>query len=102
MSFQSLNEFNKEVAERRYGGKIKKVRPVYTTIIHRTRIKFGLTVNEYCVADSIYKLSHSKGWCYASKEYLGKTLGLSKQSIHTILNTLLKKGFVEKEEETKN
>lgn len=85
---------------------MKEETPKYTTIIHSVRISLSLSCNEYCVADMVYHLSNNpvakvKGWCYASKETLGNFMGLSKQSIHTILTSLLKKGLVVKDENTK-
>lgn len=78
----------------------------YTTVNHQARIKLDLTINEYCLSDLIYNLSNNpnnkaNNWCYASKETLGKCLGLSKQSIHTILNKLEKKKIIIKNPETK-
>ena len=72
----------------------------FTTVLHQAREKLGLTIHEYCVADSIYHLSNSptanKGWCYAGKESLGNTIGISRQSVHSILVYLIAKGIIEK------
>jgi hypothetical protein len=81
--------------------------PKYTTILHEVRTKLGLTMNEYAVADLVHKLSTNpkgsiQGWCYASKPYIGKVLGLSEQSIHSILRSLLGAGLIEKHPETKH
>lgn len=80
--------------------------PKYTTIIHTVRINLDLSCNEYCVADMIYHLSNNpvskiQGWCFAAKETLGEYMGMSKQSIHNLLNTLIDKGLIEKDEDTK-
>ena len=74
-------------------------------IYHEVRIEFDLSLAEYCVADSIYHLSHNPksdiiGWCYASKKTLGDNLNLSRQSIHTILNSLEEKNLIERNTET--
>ena len=79
----------------------------YTTIIHQAREELGLSLNEYAVADIIYQLQNNPdslhpGWCYASKETLGKCVGISKQAIHSILKKLYDKGYLEKQEETKH
>jgi len=78
----------------------------YTIILHEVRTVLELSLAEYCVADCIYHLSHNPnsdviGWCYASKEKLGNFLNLSRQSIHTIIGTLVEKGLIEKNSETK-
>lgn len=76
----------------------------YTLVLHSARKSLGISIAEYCLADSIHKLSGSRspvpGWCYASKEQLGKSLGFSRQSIHSMINKLRKKQLVELQEET--
>jgi len=78
----------------------------YTTILHPIRIELGLTNNEYCIADSIYHLSNNLkspilGWCYATKENLGKYIGISKQATLEIIKNLITKKILIKDEETK-
>jgi len=80
--------------------------PKYTTIIHKVRIKLDLTCNEYCVADIIYHLSNNpsakvSGWCYASKETIGNYMGLAKKNIHLIINKLIEKNIIIKDEQTR-
>jgi hypothetical protein len=74
----------------------------FTIVRHAAHIKLGLSLNEYCVADTIYHLSHNSandlGWCYKSKENMGRDLGLSKQTLHKIINKLIEKRLVEKNE----
>lgn len=76
----------------------------YTMVLHSARKTLGITINEYCLADTIHKLSGSRssvpGWCYASKEHLGKSLGFSRQSIHAMINKLKKKEVIEVQDET--
>ena len=76
----------------------------YTLVLHSARKNLGVSINEYCFADTIHKLSSNRsnvpGWCYAAKETLGQSLGLSRQSIHNMINTLRKKGLIEVQEET--
>lgn len=79
----------------------------YTTILHQARDELGLSLNEYALADIIYQLqnnptSEHKGWCYSSKKYLGKCIGVSEQAVHGILNKLYESGLLEKQEETKH
>lgn len=78
----------------------------YTTILHQAREELKLTTNEYCIADIIYHLSNNpknkvQGWCYASKQTIGKFIGVTKSSVLSIIERLEKKGIVEKDEETK-
>ena len=71
----------------------------YTMVLHSARKKLDISINEYCFADSVHKLSttHSpiSGWCFASKEQLGKSLGVTRQSIHAMINRLKAKGLIE-------
>lgn len=73
----------------------------YTIINHEARIKFGLTINEYAVADLIYHLSNNPksevpGWCYASKEKIAELLGLTKRGINKIIQKLVEKKLIER------
>jgi hypothetical protein len=76
----------------------------YTMILHSARKALDITINEYCLADTIHKLSGNRstvpGWCYASKEHLGMSLGVSRRSIHNMINSLKGKQLVEVQEET--
>jgi hypothetical protein len=76
----------------------------YTLILHSARKALDITINEYCLADTVHKLSGNRstvpGWCYASKEHLGHSLGVSRQSIHNMINKLKGKALVEVQEET--
>jgi CRP-like cAMP-binding protein len=76
----------------------------YTVILHHPRKKLGMTINEYCFADTVHKLSSGRsmvpGWCYASKEHLAESLGFSRRSIHNMINSLKRKGIVEAQEGT--
>lgn len=79
----------------------------YTTILHGPRNRLGLTCNEYCVADTIHCLASNPGnkacgWCYASKQTIGNVLGLSKQTVHSIIKKLISDGLIEKHGESKN
>lgn len=78
----------------------------YTTILHSARENLGITTNEYCVADIIYHLSNNpkskiQGWCYASRQTIGKFIGVTKQSIFSTIKRLEKKNIIEKDDETK-
>ena len=78
----------------------------FTTILHDKRKRLGLSLMEYCIADTVYNLSNNPkspvhGWCYASKEALADILGTTRQTIFTCVNNLIEKGLVEKHEETR-
>ena len=76
----------------------------YTVIWHTMRKELGITINEYCLADTVHKLSGNRssvpGWCYAKKERLARGLGFSRQSIHSMVKNLVKRGLIEKNNET--
>ena len=97
---RSLNRINQQFAAgARRRQKLQPEEARYTLVLHSARKSLKITINEYVLADSIHKLSSNRstvpGWCYASKEHLGKTLGFSRRSIHNMLNSLEKKGLVE-------
>lgn len=78
----------------------------YTTVNHKARLELEISILEYCVADMIYHYANNPdsknyGWCFASKEMMGRNLGISKQSVHTIINKLIKKGILERNQNTK-
>lgn len=76
----------------------------YTTIDHDVRMKFGLSCNDYCIADKIYHLANNpkndSRWCYAGREAIGRMFGISRQSVITIIKTLVAKNLVEIHPET--
>jgi len=76
----------------------------FTVIHHDVRLKMGLSCNEYCVGDLIFRLSNGTddGWCFASRSKLGEMMGLSKPSIITILSILIKLDLVECHPKTKD
>ena len=101
---RSLNRINQQFAAgARRRQKLQPEEARYTLVLHSARKSLKITINEYVLADSIHKLSSNRstvpGWCYASKEHLGKTLGFSRRSIHNMLNSLKKKGLIEIQEE---
>ena len=76
----------------------------YTLILHSARKQLDISINEYCLADTVHKLSGNRstvpGWCYASKEHIGHSLGVSRQSIHNMINKLKEKALIEVQDET--
>ncbi len=75
-------------------GKNDKTR--YTHVDHNIREKYDLTMNEYAIADSIAKLQelNEDGICYASKEYLGSFINISRRATINIINKLVEKELV--------
>ena len=105
----SLNPQAQQVAAQREASaqrrrKMQGEEARYTLVLHFARKQLKVSINEYCLADSIHKLSGSRspvpGWCYASKEQMGKSLGFSRQSIHSMINSLKGKGLIEVQEDT--
>lgn len=79
----------------------------YTTINHVARKELGLSWLEYGLADLVYNLSNNPKsdyptWCYASKQFLATNLGVTKQSIHSLINKLINKKILERHPETKH
>jgi CRP-like cAMP-binding protein len=76
----------------------------YTLILHHARKQLDITIHEYCLADTVHKLSSNRstvpGWCYASKDHLASTLGLTRRSIHNIINKLKARDILEVQEGT--
>lgn len=75
---------------------------IYTKIYHGLRLKMGLSLSEYCLADLIHRLSTNQeavapGWCTLSKIEMAKTFGISKEGLHKILNRLGQLGIIDKD-----
>jgi hypothetical protein len=68
----------------------------YTTILHDKRELLGLSLVEYCIADSIHKLSNNATheWCEVTRENLGDFVGVSKRTAITAINKLADLGLV--------
>ena len=78
---------------------------VYTTIIHKSRIKHGISNNDYCIANAIYHLSNNpdskfKGWYFGKTETLAKMFKFSRATAYNSVQKLIDKGLVEKDNET--
>src|SRR6185503_7232336 len=99
---QRLDQQQQAQTERRTRLQSEEAR--YTVILHHPRKKLGMTINEYCLADTVHKLSSGRsmvpGWCYASKEHLAESLGFSRRSIHNMINSLKGKGILEVQQGT--
>ena len=74
---------------------------IFNTIIHDVRIKFGLSLAEYCIVDSVCHLSKNVrygGWCVQSKDDLADALGCSRRSVFTAIKKMITSGLIEKNE----
>lgn len=79
----------------------------FTTIYHKARIELDISLEDYCVADCIYHLSNNpdskiQGWCWASKKYISGFICLGERTIFRCINELVKKGLLEKDDNTKH
>jgi len=77
----------------------------YTTIFHEEQKNLDISTNEYIVASMVYRLSayngsNIPGWCYASKQWFADALNISRIAVHKIINRLIEKGLIEKDENT--
>ena len=78
---------------------------MYTTIIHPLRKAYNLSLNEYCVLDTIYHLSNNEQfwwWCIKSKANIADDLDLTARSVFKIINTLIDKWLIKKHPQTKH
>ncbi len=77
-----------------------KLMPRYTTIIHQVRSRLGLSNNEYCVFDSIDKLSNKPNhpYCTRSKDELAVWLEIGRRTVFRAIDVGLDKGLIEKNE----
>lgn len=99
---ESLTEHERlaEVLSTAEAVRSKKTRH-YSLIVHEARDELGLTNNEYLLADAIHRLSRDgDAWCHASKRFLGEIVGVSRSSVHRMLQRLMEKGLVEAHEST--
>ena len=72
----------------------------FTTMYHIPRIQLGLSVLDYCVAETIYTLSNNPsaryiGWCYMGKDNMADSLNVGIATIHRCLKLLKEKGLIE-------
>ncbi len=83
----------------------KPIKFGFTIIQHGPRIRYGLSTNEYCVADIIYHLSNNPdsialGWCFARRATLGKYLNLSRRTVINAINKLKNEKLVHMDKDT--
>lgn len=73
---------------------------VYTTILHSVKKQFGLTELDYCIIDTIARLSAGgtathKGWCNASNKTISDALYTSPKNIISVTKKAIQKGLLE-------
>ena len=83
----------------------EKYDQLYTTIIHKYRIKHNISNNDYCIANAIYNLSTNPdskfpGWYYGKIESLGDMFQFSRATAYNSVHKLICKGLVEKDSES--
>jgi len=71
----------------------------YTTIQHAVRIKLEISPNEYMILDMVYRMATSPkaripGWCYSSKNYISKIIGIHESNVFRTINRLIEKGLL--------
>lgn len=75
-------------------------RPRYSVFFFDLREELGLSANEYLLADVVDHLSGAKsrvpGWCYASRGYLARTVGVSRRTVQSLVTRLETKGVIER------
>ena len=77
---------------------------IYTNIQHIPRKKWGLSLNEYAIADMIYHLSNNPDykWCIMTKRDMAEEIGFSKNWILKLIERLIELWLVEKNPQTKH
>jgi len=83
----------------------EKYELLYTTIIHKYRIKHHISNNDYCIANAIYHLSNNPdskflGWYFGKIETLAKMFNFSRATAYNCVQKLIEKGLVEKDSES--
>ena len=74
------------------------LRPRFTVVHHPVREKFGLTMIEYALIDSIDQLSHRPDhpWCTTPKEALADFLNIARRSVFNGIKTGIENDLLEK------
>jgi hypothetical protein len=72
-----------------------------TTVHHEARLSLGLSNDEYCFLDTVFKLqsnpkSQNPGWCFAKKKNLAEFLGMTERGIYKMVDRLEKLKLIEK------
>lgn len=78
----------------------------FTNIQHDFRREHDLSCDEYTLCDMVFFLSRGEasqvpGWCYKSKENLANEIGISKQGVLNMIERMVLKGFIIRNDQTK-
>ncbi len=73
----------------------------WTTIYRPQMIKYNLTANEYMLIDIVARMGRRTGYCYATRQWLADQLNMTKQGLMLLVDRLLKKGLIDKNEKNK-
>ena len=83
--------------------KLRKNRAVpdtFNVVYRRMRLHFSISIEEACVMDTVHNMSlkqyndYPAGWCYASKGYFSRFLGMNRVSIQRMVKRLVEKGLL--------
>lgn len=75
---------------------VAKTNPRFAKAYFGARRRFDLSVAEVVLCDVIFILSRKTGWCFASRGYLARLLGLSERSIRRMIARLEEKRLIER------
>lgn len=76
----------------------------YNVIFHTQRIALGLSLVEYCIADTVYHISNNPqnftpGWCYLSYQYLSDIFGIGRSTAIRSIRVLIDKGLLKRHQD---
>lgn len=94
----NMDKINAHNEGERYAKMFEKNDIRYTIVHHPVRLKFGLTMADYAVVDSVDQLSNTDKFPYCQKlqDRIGKFLGYSRQTVSTGMKKGSEKGLLEK------
>lgn len=81
--------------------KNKTEKNIFTVVNHQSRNRLGISIVEYCIADSIYHLSNNPtskvpGWSYINQDALAMILGVNRRTIIRSEKRLIDRGLLER------
>lgn len=76
-----------------------EIRP-FTTINHKAQKELGLSITDYCLADTIHNLASNpankvSGWCWASRKTLAVMLDVSERTVYKGIKKMSAAGLLE-------
>lgn len=73
----------------------------WTTIYNHIMKKYNLTANEYMLIDIVARMSRKSGYCWGTRVWLAEQLNMTKQGLMLLVDRLLKRGLLHKNEKNK-